>query len=316
MKPALKNSLAVFYPQGFLDGENAKMIIEPLDIAFLATKKCEAVLISLKKIVFFNKRGLSTAVELLSQIQEKTQAIIGFCDYDKKKYQTILEMYQYKVSFSLFETDQIAMLFTGVPLCKDPDTKKIVVYNSNLEQKNHLAMELYERGYKPAIAKDASQFESLKQTCDYHISNSYLGSSEKHVKVHIKDNVIVYSLPSFVDSVLAEKFDMFYHDNSLKVGFQYFLFNAEKVSSINIHGVNFLAKLSTAGAEYGATIAISGLGEHNITTHLRNDLEDAGILLYNALGDFLGMKHYWAIKVGRHLLVRNHVMLLKNSLKT
>ena len=286
MKPALKNSLAVFYPQGFLDGENAKAIIEPQDIAYLANKKCEAVLISLKKIVFFNKRGLSTAVELLSQIQEKTQAVIGFCDYDEKKYKTILEMYQYKVSFSLFETDQIAMLFAGVPLSKDPDTKKIVIYNDNLEQKNHLAMELYERGYKPIIARDVQQFATIKADSEFSISNSYLGSSEKHVKVHIKDNVIVYSLPSFVDSVLAEKFDMRYHDNSLKVGFHYFLFNAEKVSSINVHGVNFLAKLSTAGAEYGATIAISGLSDHNITQGLRHDLEDAGILLYDALGDF------------------------------
>lgn len=286
VRPTIKNALAVFYPQGFLDGESAKVIIEPQDIALLMEKRCEAALISMKKIVFFNKRGLSTIVELLGQIQEKTGAIIGFCDYDAKKYRMIMEMYQYQVGFSLFETDEIATLFAGVPLCKNPDDKKIIVFNSNSDQKNQLVLELYERGYKPFVPKDKESFEAQRKSYEYVISNSYIGSFQKQVQVHIKENVIVYSLSSFVDSGLSEKFDMRYHDNSLKVGFVFFLFNAHNVSSINVHGVNFLSKLSTAGAEYGATIAVCGLSDRNITTKLRHDLEDAGILLYPSMKDF------------------------------
>lgn len=286
MRPTLKNGLGVFTPQGFLDGENAKVIIEPQDIQFLTDKRCEAALISLKKIVFFNKRGLTTIVELLGQIQERTGAMIGFCDYDVKKYRTILEMYQQKITFSLFETEAIAALFAGVREIKEREAKKIIVYNDNADQKNQLMLELYERGYKPTVAKNKAQFEEQKALHDVAISNSYLGSSQKHLQVHIKDNVIVYGLSSFVDSTLAEKFDMRYHENSLRVGFTLFLFNAQNVSSINVHGVNFLSRLSTAAAEYGASIAISGLTSRSIADSLKEELEDAGVLFYDSLKSF------------------------------
>ena len=286
MRPTLKNSLAIFTPQGFLDGENARAIIEPQDIQFLVEKKCEAALISLKKMIFFNKRGLTTIVELLKQIQEKTGALIGFCDYNLKKYNTIMEMYQHKVSFSLYETEAIAALFVGVPLGENLEEKKIIVYNDNVEQKNQLVLELYERGYKPSIAKSKAHFAEQKPLNDFAISNSYIGSSEKHLQIHIKDNVIVYSLSNFVDSGLVEKFDMRYHENSLRVGFLFFLFNAHTVSSINVHGVNFLSRLSTAGAEHGATIAVCGLTRRSIADSLREELEDAGVLLYDSMKDF------------------------------
>ncbi|NLC28230.1 MAG: chemotaxis protein CheX, partial [Campylobacteraceae bacterium] len=124
----------------------------------------------------------------------------------------------------------------------------------------------------------------------YIISNTYIGSLDRQVQVHIKDNVIVYSLKNFVDSSLGEKFDMRYHENSIKVGFTLFLFNAHNVSSINAHGVNFLAKLSIAGAEHGAAVAICGLSESNITKALRDGLEDSGILFYPSMKDFFDDK--------------------------
>lgn len=286
MRPTLKNGLAIFTPQGFLDGENAKVIIEPQDIQFLVEKGCEAALISLKKVVFFNKRGLTTIVGLLEQVQEKTGSLIGFCDYNLKKYNTILEMYQHKVSFSLFESDAIATLFVGVPLGENIDTKKIVVYNDDVDQKNQLVLELYERGYKPTVAKSKENFSQQLPSHEVAVSNSYIASSQRHLQIHIKDNVIVYSLSSFVDSVLAEKFDMRYHENSLRVGFSFFLFNAHTVSSINVHGVNFLSRLSTAGAEHGATIAVCGLTSRSIADSLREELEDAGVLLYDSIKSF------------------------------
>ena len=286
MKPTLKNSLAIFYPQGFLDGENAKLVIEAQDISYLASKQCSGALISLKKVVFFNKRGLSTSVDLLNQIQEKTGAIIGFCDYDRRKYKTILDMYDNKISFSLFETEKVATLFATTPILKDEYTENILVYNDDVEHKNQLAVELIERGYTPVVPKNENQFLEMKKECKYVVSDSYVRSTEKQIKAHIKDNVIVYSLPTFVDSEIAEIFDMKYHTNTLRVGFKHFLFDAQEVTSLNIHGVNFLSKLSTAGAEYGANIAICELEEHNITPSLKNDIEDAGILLYESMDAF------------------------------
>jgi CheY-specific phosphatase CheX/anti-anti-sigma regulatory factor len=286
MRPVIKNQLAIFYPQGFLDGESANAIIEPQDIAHLIEKRCEAVLVSMKKIVFFNKKGLSVIVQLLQQIQDKNGAIIGFCDYDEKKYKIIMNMHQNQVDFCLFETDEVAALFAGMPLGKNPDEKRIIVYNEDFDQKNQLVLELYERGYKPFVPKDMDEFLAKKSQFEFFISNSYISASSKHIHAHIKDNVIVYSLNNFVDSSFGEKFDMKYHKNSLRVGFIFFLFNAHNVSSINVHGVNFLSKLSVLGAEYGATIAICGLNDRNITVKLRHELEDAGVLLYPSMKDF------------------------------
>ncbi len=87
-------------------------------------------------------------------------------------------------------------------------------------------------------------------------------------------------------TIFAKDFNMKYHKNAIKVGFRIFCFNAEDVSSINIHGANFLATLSIDGAEYGVSIAICGLKSGKITQILINDIEDAGIMLYDNLISF------------------------------
>ena len=144
-------------------------------------------------------------------------------------------------------------------------------------------MELYERGFSPIIAKDENDFIEKRKDAEFIIEYAYLGKIDKTPTVFIKDNVIVYTLKGFVDSDIAKKFDMVYHNNSLKVGFKLFLFDSEEVSSLNVHGVNFISKLSIAGAEYGVLIVICGLSNRNITKKLTNDLEDAGVLIYPSI---------------------------------
>ncbi|WP_024953664.1 chemotaxis protein CheX [Sulfurospirillum arcachonense] len=282
MKPVVKQKVAFFSPMGFLDGENAIDIINPADIDFLIQTKQEGAFISLKKVVFFNKKGITLLIESLQRVREKCGTIVGFCDYDSKKYKMILDMFPKNVNFSLFDTSEIVMLFVGDNL-KNPKEKKIVVFSEKNEQKNQLTIELYERGFTPVIAKDMSDLLVKKQEAEFVIENSYLGKLDKTPTVYIKDNVIIYTLKGFVDSDIAKSFDMQYQINSLKIGFKLFLFDAEKVSSINVHGVNFISKLSTAGAEYGASIVITGLNNRKITQKLRNDLEDSGVLIYPSL---------------------------------
>lgn len=285
MKPIIKKKIAVFHPQGFLDGGNARGVIEPQDIQAMKATKCEVVLVSLKKIIFFNQRGLATVLENLQVIGNHLGAMIGFCDYDEKKYSLIMDIYNGHVPFSLFDTEQIGELYSGNST-KDAENCKIIVYNDSLEQKNQLSMELYELGYKPVLAKTREEYNEKKDDFEYSIGHSYLGSSDRAIRVHIKDNVVVYALKDFLDSSLADDFDMEHHNNALKIGFNYFLFEASKVSSTNVHAINFLAKLSTAGAEFGATIAICGLTEQSVTGAFKNDLEDAGVLIYDTLDDF------------------------------
>ncbi|MCF6201695.1 MAG: chemotaxis protein CheX, partial [Hydrogenimonas sp.] len=85
---------------------------------------------------------------------------------------------------------------------------------------------------------------------------------------------------------VTEQFDIAYHQNSLKVGFQLFMFDATRVSSLNIHAANFFSKLSTAGAEYGALIAIVGLDMQKTPKPFVEELEDAGIIFFENETDF------------------------------
>lgn len=279
MKPTIKQKIAFFNPTGFLDGENAAEIISPFDIDFLLQTKPEGAFISLKRVVFFNKKGISVLLESLIRVREQCGTIVGFCDYDLKKYKMILEMFATNLNFSLFDTTDIVTLYLGDDL-KNTKEKNIVIYVEKSDQKNQLAMELFERGYSPVVAKDENDFIEKRKNGQYIIEHSYLGKLNKTPKVFIKDNVIVYTLKGFVDSDMAKKFDMEYHNNSLKVGFNLFLFDSEGVSSINVHGANFISKLSTAGAEYGATFVLSGINTRKLTEKLQHDLEDAGVIIY------------------------------------
>jgi hypothetical protein len=244
--------------------------------------KFEGAFISLKRVVFFNKKGITVLIESLIRVRDKCGTIVGFCDYDTKKYKMIIDMFPDSLNFSLFDTFDVTSLFIGDDLKKAKE-KNILVYVEKNEQKNQLAMELYERGFSPNIAKDENDFISKRKDAEFVIENSYLGKLDKTPTVFIKENVIVYTLKGFVDSSISKKFDMIYHENSLKVGFNLFMFDADDVSSINVHGVNFISKLSTAGAEYGATVIISGLNNRNITNKLTNDLEDAGVMIYPSM---------------------------------
>jgi len=282
LKPVTKQKVAIFSPVGFLDGENAPDIISPFDVDFLLQSKPEGAFISLKKVIFFNKRGITVLIESLIRVRDKCGTIVGFCDYDTKKYKMILDMFPDTLNFSLFDTSEVATLFVGDDL-KNAKEKNIIVYVEKSEQKNQLAMELYERGFSPTIAKDESDFLAKRKDAEFIIENSYLGKLDKTPTVFIKDNVIVYTLKGFVDSDISKKFDMIYHNNSLKVGFKLFLFDCDTVSSINVHGVNFISKLSTAGAEYGTSIVMCGLDNRKITKKLTNDLEDAGVLIYPSM---------------------------------
>ncbi len=287
MRPVIKKNTAIFYPQGFLDGLNASIIIEPSDSGFVISKKPNAVFVSLKKIVFFNKKGLSILVDSLKIIQDKIHCAIGFCEYDDKKYKTILSMFDGDLEFSLFENLKVMSLFFDE---NSDGEKKILIYNEDADQKNQLAIELYEMGYKPYVAKNFGDFkekedEYIKYGIVVHYS--YIANAEHRINIHIKNNMIFYILNNFIDSDIVKKFDTVYHNNLLRVGFKVFVFDVTNVSSMNIHGVNFLAKLSTAGAEYGTTFCMVGVNDKKLSPRLKNDLEDSGIVLYKNMEEFL-----------------------------
>jgi len=282
LKPTIKEKIAFFTPVGFLDGENAQETISSFDVDFLLSTKPEGAFVSLDKVIFFNKRGITLLIESLIRAREINGTIVGFCDYDSKKYNMILEMFQDNLNFSLFDTKEVVSLFLG-DSAKDEKKKNILIYTKKSEQNNQLAMELYERGYKPIVAKSREEFLEKKAEAHFTIENSYMGRLDKSLTVFIKGNIVIYTLKGFIDSDISKKFDILYHENSLRVGFKLFVFDASSVSSINVHGANFISKLSTAGAEYDCSIIVCGLDNRNITKNLANDLEDAGVLIYPSM---------------------------------
>jgi len=283
LKPIIKNKVAIFYPTGFLDGDNASSIITGIDEQEIILKRPEAVFISLKKIIFFNNKGISYLADRLSFLKDECMAFVGFCDYDVKMFNSILEAFSNNITFSLIEKEELLFLFRGSKTVKD---KSIIIYSDDQSQKNQIAMALLERKLKVQIAKNEDEFKKNKKDFDLVVQNSYIGNIEKAVAVFIKSNIIIYTLKGFIDSDIFNTFDMKYHKNSIKIGFRIFCFDMSDVSSTNIHGANFLSKLSIDGAEFGVTIVICGLNSNKTTSIITQDLEDAGILMYDDLKSF------------------------------
>ncbi|QCD52313.1 STAS domain-containing protein [Campylobacter sp. RM16192] len=320
MKPKIKDSVAIFYPHGFLDGDASKYEIYLATKELVLSKKIECILISLKKVVYFNKRGINSISLVMSEIAKKVDANVAFCDYDETKFKALREMSPQSLNLSFFDSEEVAMLFFGNTE-KSTKEKKIILFHENQEQKNQISLKLVGRGYIVYTAKDVNEFKNSAKNYNIKINLTHININEKTIAVQVRENVVIYKLTGFIDSNFAENFDMSAHNNSLKIGFKFFVFDATRARSANIHGVSFLARLSTSSAEYGATIAICGLSGSNTSETLRNDLEDSGILLYNSVEDFFnddgsisggpGMKESMP-----HNITRNLVQFLPLILKT
>ena len=55
---------------------------------------------------------LDTFIKMFQKVRSSNHIIVGFCDYDKKKYTAIRKFYDNDISFSLFKTQEIATLFS------------------------------------------------------------------------------------------------------------------------------------------------------------------------------------------------------------
>ena len=60
MRAVVKDGVGIFYPQGFLDGNNAPSFLTIDDIKATEQLKVDMLLVSLKKVIFFNFNGAIT----------------------------------------------------------------------------------------------------------------------------------------------------------------------------------------------------------------------------------------------------------------
>jgi CheY-specific phosphatase CheX len=290
MRPVVKNRIGVMSPQGFLDGTNTVTLVSIDDLHHIKSLKIDMLLFSLKGVIFFNKNGLDLLVKVLMNVREDKKINVGFCDFDRKKYEAIMKFYSTNLTFSLFKNQKVAELF--VANNKDQG-HEVLLYSDDPSQRANMAIELFNRGVNPIVAQSKKEFNEKKSHPDHYyaiIENTSLGQFNQNIASRVSGNAIIYTLIDFLDAELAQQFNIVYHNNSLHVGFRLFIFDAFNVVSMNVHGLNFFTKLATSGAEYNATLCIVGMDFNRIPKQFKEDLEDAGIMFFEEMENILGDK--------------------------
>jgi len=290
MRAVVKNGIGVFSPQGFLDCSSGNSFLSIDDIEATISQNAEMVLVSLKKVIFFNRNGLDAFVKMFKNVRAKNHTVVGFCDYDTKKYDAIIRFYQDDLSFSLFKTHEIATLFASG---YNNQNKNVLLYSADNSQRAAIAIELHDNGHNPIIAQSEEEFEAKAQAenaYDIILTDTYLGQMGQSVATRVTGNAIIYTVSSFLDAEIAQTFNIAYHNNSLNVGFRLFIFDAYKVVSMNIHALNFFSKLASSGAEYNATICFVGMNFEKTSKEFKETLEDAGIMFFDQMDDILQNK--------------------------
>jgi len=83
MRAVLKNGIGVFTPQGFLDGNSGSAFLSIEDIEATIKLNASMIIVSLRKVIFFNRNGLDTLVKMFLIVRSSNSNIaVGFCDYD------------------------------------------------------------------------------------------------------------------------------------------------------------------------------------------------------------------------------------------
>ncbi|MDH4945006.1 chemotaxis protein CheX [Sulfurimonas sp. C5] len=290
MRAVVKNSIAVFHPQGFLDGNSATSLLSVEDIDATLKLNVEMVLVSLKKVIFFNRNGLDVFAKLFKKVRTENHVTVGFCDYDSKKYKAIMNFYTEAMNFSLFQTLEAAELFTS---SFQNQQKNILLYSEDKSQRAAIAIELHDNGHNPIIAQTKEEFEEkahVPDSYDLIVEDTYLGQMGQKVATRVTGNAIIYTVSSFLDAEISQTFNIAYHNNSLHVGFRLFIFDAYKVVSMNIHALNFFSKLASSAAEFNATICFVGMSFEKTPLSFKDTLEDAGIMFFDQMDDILQNK--------------------------
>jgi len=290
MRATVKDGVAIFTPQGFLDGSSGNALLSIDDIEVTIQQNADMVLVSLKKVIFFNRNGLDSFVKMFLKVRASNHSTVGFCDYNTKKFDAITRFYKDDLTFSLFQTQEIATLFAA---SYKNQSKNVLLYNEDKSQRAAMAIELHDNGHNPIVTQTKKEFDEkvkVENAYDIIIQDTYLGQMGQKVATRVTGNAIIYTISSFLDAEIGNTFNIAYHNNSLNVGFRLFIFDAYKVISMNIHALNFFSKLATAGAEYNASICFVGLSFEKTPKEFKETLEDSGIMFFDQMDDILQNK--------------------------
>jgi len=289
MKPIIKKRIASFYPQGFVDSNNAYSFITKDDIEFLEDKDITMVLVSLKRVIFFNVNGISILLDSLKKIRKDMNVTIGFCDYKKIQYDTIKRFFKKELNFSLYKTFRVATLFNN----PSENEESILVWNELYEQRNLQTIELYERGYNPIVVQKESEFieqKKKREAYDEIVFDTHLGVLGSTPFARVSGNAIIYTLRGYLDATIETKFDFVYHNNSLQVGFKLFIFDMKNIISMNVRALDFFEKLSIEAENNSANVVLVNFQEGGPLDNFRRELEKVNVKFIKDLDSILNDK--------------------------
>jgi len=291
MKPVVRKKIATFYPQGFIDTNNAYYIMGDKDVNKLINNdNIRMVLVSLKRVVFFNINGINILMDNMKKVKDARSAIvIGFCDYNIMQYETIRRFYEKNLFFSLYKTFRIATLFTTPSV----GNESILVWNENYEQRNLQGIELFEMGYNPVVAHRKKDFiDHLKRENAYEeiVEDTYIGSVGIVPFARVSGSAVIYTLQGYLDATIEQQFDYIYHNKAIRTGFKLFIFDMKNIVSMNVKVLDFFERLVKDTTQIGGTICIVNLEEISSLRKIREELEEMNIQLFKNLEEILNNK--------------------------
>lgn len=300
MKPIIRKSIATFYPQGFIDSNNAPFIVLDEDIRKIVElkyqenideeKNVRMALISLKRVIFFNVKGLMILMNKIKKIREDVPNInVGLCDYSSMHYDVIRRFYDKDLDFSLYKTFKVATLFTTPSIGQE----SILVWNENYEQRNVLSIELFERGYNPIVVHGKKDFEehfSRDGAYDDVVYETFIGSVAVIPFARVSGSAIIYTLTGYLDTTIDNQFDFAYHQKALRTGFKLFIFDMKNIVSMNVKAMGFFDRMVKDLKSYEGTVCIANLKRDSTLERMAIELEKLTIRLFLTLDELLNDK--------------------------
>ncbi len=290
MKPITRKRIAAFYPQGFIDSNNAYFIVTDDDIAKALAEEVRMILVSLKRVVFFNVNGMTILLETMKKAREQVPSLtIGFCDYNPMQYDTIKRFFEKNIEFSLYKTFKIATLFTTPSVAQE----SILVWNPSYEQRNLQSIELFERGYNPVVVHRIRDFkEHMKRDNVYDdvVEDTYIGSVGTVPFARVSGSAIIYTMTGYLDTTIDHQFDYSYHNKAIRTGFKLFIFDMKNIVSMNIKVIHFFERIVRDAEDYKGTVAIANLAENQSLQRIKEELKKLNILFFVSLDDILNDK--------------------------
>jgi len=263
----------VYYrPQGFLDANNASLIITPNDIKTFENRKVKYVSIDFAKVISVNINAIRFLNDVFEMLYKKD---IECCIFNANKNVYSLVLKIDNRFFNIYESEEVEKLFTSDEII----TKDIYLCCiQSDENKNLIIYHLVKKGYFPVAVNSEEDIKNRENAIV--IKDSIISKFSNRVSAIVKNNIVYFYFDGFLDTTIAQKFDIDYFRRSLSIGFRVFVFNMNNVRGLNVHAVSFLSKLGVESAEYGALMAIVGLNAKNVQPKLLTDLEVVGFLFF------------------------------------